>query len=62
MSLNGNGKQKCTHCVHQSISGLVKGHGKCPFHWAAGNWGNEWASKQYPTHPNAVSREAPSNR
>ena len=51
--LNGTGKQKCTLCGYKSHAGIKNGHGKCPFHWAVGQWGEEWASKCYPKHPNA---------
>lgn len=52
--LNGNGKQKCTKCSHQSISGLVKGNGLCPYHWSEMNWGTAWAQHCYPNFPGQV--------
>jgi len=37
-------RQKCTECGQLSLPGLVRGHGKCWFHWAAGCcWGRTWA-------------------
>ena len=51
--LDGTGRQKCTLCKHQSIAGIKSGHGKCPFHWASGNWGIDYASKIYPNHEQA---------
>ena len=54
MLLNGKGKQQCTLCGYRSIAGLMKGNGKCPFHWAKGNWGLNWASKCHPDHPQAI--------
>ena len=37
--------QKCTKCDKQSIPGLIKGAGKCQFHWNEGLYGKEWAEK-----------------
>lgn len=51
--LDGRGRQLCKKCHHRSIAGMVKGEGRCPFHWAAHVWGLEWASKSYPTHHEA---------
>ena len=38
-------RQVCTECGEPSISGLVRGKGKCQYHWNAGVWGKEWADK-----------------
>ena len=45
MPKKGVGKQKCTLCDKQSMSGFKKGHGKCQFHWYAGVYGIAWAKK-----------------
>ncbi len=37
--------QKCTLCNEKSIPGLLKGHGKCQYHWNVGAFGKEWADK-----------------
>jgi len=37
--------QKCTLCDKPSIPGLVRGKGKCQYHWNAGVWGKEWADR-----------------
>jgi hypothetical protein len=37
--------QKCTECNKDSIPGLIKGKGKCEYHWTLGVWGKEWANK-----------------
>ena len=37
--------QLCTKCSKPSIPGLIKGCGKCQFHWNEGVWGTEWANK-----------------
>lgn len=55
-NLNGNGRQACTHCSYRSVSGMLKGHGKCPFHFTSSTWGLDWASKLYPNHPNSNKR------
>ena len=55
-SMNGHGKQPCSLCSFRSVSGLVPGHGKCPFHWASGVWGLQWASQLYPEHPDAETK------
>ncbi len=43
----GQSNQKCSvaGCGQLSIPGLVRGHGKCQYHWNAGVWGKEWADK-----------------
>lgn len=53
--LNGLGKQRCSvaGCSYTSVSGLRKGRGRCPYHWAEGVWGHAWASRRYPLHPEA---------
>lgn len=47
--------QDCTqaHCAEPSVPGLVQGCGKCPYHWAEGVWGREWANECHPEHPEA---------
>ena len=37
--------QTCTKCGKRSIPGLIRGAGKCQFHWNEGVWGAEWALK-----------------
>jgi hypothetical protein len=37
--------QKCTLCDKPSIPGLVRGRGKCQYHWNVGVWGKEWADE-----------------
>lgn len=44
----GRGLQSCCRCSRRSISGLVRGQGLCPFHFAEASWGEEWARKCYP--------------
>lgn len=51
---NGSGRQLCNKCAFNSISGMMKKHGLCPFHYAAGQWGKEWAEKCYPDYSNAI--------
>lgn len=36
-------KQKCTLCNKDSIPGLLKGHGKCQYHYNLGQFGKDWA-------------------
>ena len=48
--LNGRGRQKCKHCAHRSIAGMVKGEGRCPYHWAVTAVGKDWANKCYPNY------------
>ena len=36
-------KQLCSICGLPSVRGLKSGHGKCEWHWTAGNWGRQWA-------------------
>ena len=45
---DGKGKQKCQHCQHKSVKGLIRGEGLCPYHWAVYQWGQEWADRCYP--------------
>lgn len=48
---DGKGKQKCIRCHRRSIGGMVKGHGLCPYHYAAEQWGQAWADSLYlPEH------------
>ena len=54
--------EKCTLCNAPSIKGLIKGAGKCQWHWALGNWGIEWASQLYPKHLHAVPPKTPSKK
>jgi len=37
--------KKCTLCEKKSIPGLLKGNGKCQYHWNVGAFGKEWADK-----------------
>lgn len=59
--LDGTGRQMCSkpNCNHKSIPGLINGAGKCPYHWAAGVWGEEWADKCYPEFKNAKPTTQP---
>lgn len=52
--LEGTGRQPCSvlHCGLRSVAGLIPGAGKCPYHWAAGVWGEAWADKCYPEFKN----------
>ena len=40
-------KQSCTiqGCTKPSIPGLVRGHGKCQYHWNVGCFGQAWADE-----------------
>jgi hypothetical protein len=38
-------QQVCTLCEKPSISGLIRGRGKCQYHWNLGCWGKDWADK-----------------
>lgn len=51
-SLDGTGRQLCSipGCGRWSVPGLVHGSGKCPYHWAAGAWGEAWAKSCYPNY------------
>ena len=40
-------KNPCTICGEPGIPGLIRGAGKCPYHWAAGVWGKEYADRLY---------------
>ena len=33
----------CTICGKPGIPGLIRGAGKCQYHWAAGVWGKAYA-------------------
>lgn len=48
--LDGKGRQQCCKrpCPYQSVRGLRRGQGLCPFHWAERTWGKDWARKCYP--------------
>ena len=35
----------CTICGKSGIPGLIKGCGKCQYHWNVGVYGQEWADK-----------------
>ena len=37
--------QSCTLCRKPSLPGLVRGAGKCLYHWSAGVWGKAWADE-----------------
>lgn len=37
--------QVCTICGKRSIPGLIRGQGKCQYHWDAGAFGKKWADK-----------------
>ena len=45
--MDGTGRQRCTRCPRRSVPGIAKGHGKCPYHWAVGVWGQRWADTYY---------------
>jgi hypothetical protein len=50
-------KNKCTFCGDISLFGLVRGQGKCAWHWTAIVWGKNWAIKchgQEPKHKVAL--------
>lgn len=48
---NGKGKQLCKMgCGWRSVSGLAKGQGMCPYHWAESQWGRDWAQQCYPQY------------
>ena len=40
-------RQKCTvpSCGDDSVPGLIRGHGKCQYHWNVGAFGQQWADK-----------------
>lgn len=48
---NGSGRQRCRHCSSQSVAGLIKGEGLCPYHWAEKMWGTDWAKRCHPNYP-----------
>lgn len=56
--LDGTGKAICRLCGHRSLPGLVLvlGKGYCPYHWAAENWGYDWADQCHPNHEMAIAR------
>lgn len=33
----------CTQCGKPGIPGLIRGAGKCQYHWNVGSFGQEWA-------------------
>lgn len=35
--------QSCTLCKERSIPGLIRGAGKCQYHWNLALWGKAWA-------------------
>ena len=38
-------KNPCTICGEPGIPGLIRGAGKCQYHWNAGVWGKEYADR-----------------
>ena len=36
-------KNPCTICGEPGIPGLIRGAGKCQYHWNAGVWGKAYA-------------------
>ena len=38
-------KNPCTICGKPGIPGLIRGAGKCQYHWNAGVWGKEYADR-----------------
>lgn len=40
-------RQKCTipGCGDDSVPGLIRGHGKCQYHWDVGAFGQQWADE-----------------
>lgn len=40
---DGRSKNPCTICGKPGIPGLIRGAGKCQYHWAVGVWGKEYA-------------------
>ena len=50
-------KRKCAKCDWPSLPGLSSP--RCAFHWAAGVWSKEWASKCHPKHPEAIPQPCP---
>ena len=44
---------KGTYCGKQGLPGLLRGEGRCRYHWALMNWGKDWADK--------VAKETPLN-
>ena len=41
----GMSKNPCTICGEPGIPGLIRGAGKCQYHWNAGVWGKEYADR-----------------
>ena len=37
----------CTICGKPGIPGIIRGAGKCQYHWAAGVWGKAYADSLY---------------
>ena len=35
----------CTKCGEPGIPAIVKGAGKCSYHWTVGVWGRVWADE-----------------
>lgn len=38
-------KNPCTICGEPGIPGIIRGAGKCQYHWNAGVWGEEYADR-----------------
>lgn len=52
IQLDGTSRQNCVQrpCPFRSISGLRRGQGLCPYHWAVGVWGKAWADQCFPNY------------
>ena len=47
----GTTNNACSICGQPGIPGLVRGQGKCSYHWAVGNWGKAWADRVHGDKP-----------
>lgn len=57
-TFDGKGRQKCCEprCPFASVAGLTRGQGRCPYHWAVGNWGKAWADQSLPGYERAAAQ------
>lgn len=57
-TFDGTGRQPCrvAPCPFQSVAGLHKGQGHCPYHWAILQWGKAWADRALPGYTEAAQR------
>lgn len=48
MRVTRKDNNKCTICGGKGIPGLIRGAGKCQYHWDLECYGREWVDKCHP--------------